>query len=145
MIQRLEMTGPHHPSPLNRAVPGPALRAGIKAQARHYHWAVPGTGTMGLGLGRFWAVLVSAVSVPAQRAWPIWPGIACVERLPPARLVGRTTSASQISVSTVYRSYCMYVCTCNAFMQNIHVPLLITKISMSSLLYVILLIFNLLT
>jgi len=75
MIQRLETTGPHHPSPLNRAVPGPALRAGIKAQARHYHWAVPGTGTVGLGLGRFWAVLVSAVSVPAQRAWPIWPGI----------------------------------------------------------------------
>jgi len=95
MIQRLEMTGPHHPSPLNRAVPGPALRAGIKAQARHYHWAVPGTGTMGLGLGRFWAVLVSAVSVPAQRAWPIWPGIlpawltryAKIRRFRAARLV----------------------------------------------------------
>ena len=35
-----------------RAMPGPALRADIAAQAQHYGRAVPGTGTMLAGLGR---------------------------------------------------------------------------------------------
>jgi hypothetical protein len=30
---------------MGRAVPGPTLRAELVAQARHYVWVVPGTGT----------------------------------------------------------------------------------------------------
>jgi hypothetical protein len=56
-------------------MPGPALRAEVVAQARHYDRAVPGTGTISLGPGRARAVLYSAMPMPAQQAWPIWPSI----------------------------------------------------------------------
>jgi hypothetical protein len=66
-------SGPPSCRPKNRVVPVPALRAGNKAQARHYLRAVPGTSMMGSCSGRARAVLFSAVLVPAQRAWSIWP------------------------------------------------------------------------
>ena len=61
---------------LERAVPGPALRADMAAQARHYDRVVPGTGMMGSGPGRTWAVLLSAMPGPAHRAFAIWLSIA---------------------------------------------------------------------
>ena len=61
--------------PIIRAVPGPALRADMTAQARHYDRAVPGTGTKRAEPGRAWAVLLSAVPGPAHSARAKWPNI----------------------------------------------------------------------
>jgi hypothetical protein len=51
--------------PIFRVVPRLALRADMAAQARHYNWTVPGTGTVGAGPGQAWAVLFSAMPEPA--------------------------------------------------------------------------------
>ena len=50
-----------------RAMPGPALRVDLAAQAQHYGRAVPGTGTMLAGPGRAWAMLFRAVPGPPHR------------------------------------------------------------------------------
>jgi len=39
--QMMEIIMPGSCQPINRAVPVPALRAEVAAQARHYHWTVP--------------------------------------------------------------------------------------------------------
>jgi len=47
----------------------------MAAQARHYDRVVPGTGMMGSGPGRTWAVLLSAMPGPAHSASAKWPSI----------------------------------------------------------------------
>ena len=48
-------------------MPGPALRADLAAQARHYGRVVLGTGTMLAGLGHAWVVLFRALPGPGHR------------------------------------------------------------------------------
>jgi len=60
---------PPHAAALN----GPC--AAIAAQARHWAWHGPGTGTNRSGPDHSRAVLFRPVPVPAHRARPIWPAI----------------------------------------------------------------------
>jgi hypothetical protein len=75
---RLARSGPcrGRAGPVNRAVPGPTLRAQLVAQARHYIRVVPGTGTKRNVSCRTSAVLFSAVPGPVHRVSAIWPTIA---------------------------------------------------------------------
>jgi hypothetical protein len=61
--------------PLERAMLVSCSRVGIPAQHGHGGQAVPGTGTGQAGPCRSWVVFKRAVSVPAQRAEPIWTSI----------------------------------------------------------------------
>jgi len=57
---------------LERAVPGPALRADLSAQARARLRAGLGTGTGEAGPYRAWAVLFRTGPVSARFARPVW-------------------------------------------------------------------------
>ena len=72
VIQRWEIIGPSSCQPASRAVPRPALRAGVAAQARARRRARPVTGTRPAVPHRARAVLFCIGPVPAQRAWPVW-------------------------------------------------------------------------